>query len=41
MEPDVWMGESEDHYDCITVYINNLLIESKDLADIINILVKK
>ena len=41
MESDVWMRKSKYYYDYITVYINNLLIASKDSEDIIDIFLKK
>ena len=41
MELDVWMRESEYYYDYIAIHIDDLLIASKDLEDIINMLLKK
>ena len=40
-ETDIWMRERGDHYKYITVYVDDLLIASKDPASIIEALEKK
>ena len=35
MEPDIWIRDCSNHYEYITVYVDNLLIASKDTESII------
>ena len=41
MEPDIWLRECSDHYEYIAVYVDDLLIASKDPNNIISILTTK
>jgi len=37
-ERDIWMRDCGDHYEYIAVYVDDLLIASKDLSSIIKTL---
>ena len=39
MEPDIWMKDCGNHYEYIAVYVDNLLIASKDPKSIVKSLV--
>ena len=42
MEPDIWLRpHGEDHYECIAVYVDDLLIVSKDPESAIDVLINK
>jgi len=40
-EKDIWMGNKGDHYERIAVYVDNLMIASKDPDSIIKMLMEK
>jgi len=40
-EKDIWMCDKGDHYECIAVYVDDLMIASKDPDSIIKILIEK
>ena len=40
-EPDIWMRDVGDHYECIAVYVDDLLIASRNAQAIIDILTKE
>ena len=41
MEPDMLLKDFGDNYECISVYSDDLLIESKDPKDQVDILTSK
>jgi len=40
-EKDIWMRDKGDHYECIAVHVDDLMIASKDPDSIIKILMEK
>ena len=42
MEPGIWLcPHGEDHYECIAVYVEDLLITSKDHTSTTDVLINK
>lgn len=41
MEPNIWIRDASNHYEYIAIYIDDLLIVSKDPQSVTNILMKK
>ena len=40
-EPDIWMIDKGDHYEYIAVYVDDLLVVSRDPGSLIDVLLKK
>ena len=41
MEPDTWLKDCGDNYECIAVYVDYLLIASKDPKGLVDVLINK